>query len=443
MKRTLEITGIAILTGILLLVMAGCGGKEPVNTSIHIPELDKDKYNDSFYKEGWKHLKAGNPDLAIKNFQESNSVDEKLFVGFGYAYLAKNKIGLARKNFQRALEINPDNLHAQFGMATMYEQTGDKENAFLIYSKLRTLHPEHAWVKIRYEYIKSTQTEFYLKQAEKFKNEYNMEAYINSLKTASEYSPEIVDIQVEIADHFNFQEQYDKAVVQYEKVLEKLPNNEELLLKLAAVYEKMKKFDSAVMIYQKILESKPGDLDITNKINELKIKFYEVNLPVKFKNIFFKEDLNREELAALIGYYFEKYLEPRPPVIITDISGSFAKEHIIRVCTLKIMQLRPDHSFNRFAKINRASFAVVIHALVKYLEQSETGAYDIRFTPLDDVVEPADISPLHKHYKLIKFLVNSQIIELDDNNNFRPTALVTPPKVLKSIKKILNSIKER
>jgi tetratricopeptide (TPR) repeat protein len=325
----------------------------------------------------------------------------------------------------------------------MYEQTGDIENAFLIYSKLRVSHPDNAWIKVRYEYIKSTQTEFYLKEAEKFKNQYNMEAYIRSLKNASRYSPEITDIQVEIGDHYNFQEQFPEAAVLYEKVLEKLPNNDELLLKLAAVYEKMQKFDSAVMIYQKMLETKPGDLSILNKINELKIKFYDVNLPVKFKNIFFKEDINREELAALIGHYFEKYLEPRPPVIVTDISGSFAKEQIIRVCTLNIMQLRPDHSFSRFDKINRASFAVIFYALIQYLEQSGTGVYDIRFTPVEQSVEPADISPLHKHYTLIKFLVNAQIVELDEENNFKPTELMTPPKVLKAIKKILNSIKEK
>lgn len=443
MKPILVIPVIGVLAIISLLVIAGCGGVEPVNTSIHIPELDRSNFNDSNYQEGWKNLRDGKPDLAIKNFQHSNASDEELFIGFGYAYLAQNKVNLARKNFEKALAINPGNLNAQFGMASMYELLMDKENAFLIYARLRAKYPENAWVKVRYEHIKSTQTEFFLKQAEQFKNQQNRVAYIDALKAASGYSPEIIEIQEEIGDFYHSQEQFPQAVLQYEKILETLPNNEKVLLKLAAVYEKMSQFDAAIMIYQKMLEMKPGDLEITNKINQLKIKFYEVNLPVKFKNIFFKEDINREELAALIGYYFNKYLETRPPVIITDISGSFAREHIIRVCSLNIMKLLPDHSFDRFTRIDRASFAVVIYALVKYLEQSGTGAYDIRFTPLEKVAEPADISPLHRDYNTIKFLVNIQVMELDGNKNFSPTQLMTPALVLKTIQKILNSIRER
>jgi hypothetical protein len=226
-------------------------------------------------------------------------------------------------------------------------------------------------------------------------------------------------------------------------VLESLPNNAEILIKIAKVYEELKKFDAAVMVYKKLLEQKPGDMDVINKINDLKIKFYDWNLPVKFKNIFFKDEITREELAALLGYYFDKWLEPRPPVIITDIGSSFAKEYIIKICTHGIMKLRPDHSFDRFSKINRAQFAVVVDALIKYLEKSESGAYTIRFSPLEKIIEPADILPLHKYYKIIKFLVNSQIMKLDEEKQFHPTLSISPSRVLEALKKILNSIREQ
>jgi Tfp pilus assembly protein PilF len=426
---------------ICIITMAGCGGATRVNTDFYIPDLDHTQYNDPYYKEGWNNLKEGKPDQAIKSFKQSNSVDEKLYLGFGYAYLAKNKLQLARRNFEKCLGINPENLQAQFGLATILELSAEREKAFRIYSKLRASHPENAWVKVRYDYIKTTETEKYLKKAEQFKIEKQLEAYINALEEASRYSPEIIDIKVEIADFFTSQEQHEKAARQYEDILEKLPNHQEILMKLAAVYEKMSKFDSAVIIYKKMQELKPGDLEISNKINELKAKFYELKLPVKFKNIFFKEKLSREDLAALIGYYFETYFESPSPVIITDIGGSFAKENIIKVCTLKIMRLRPDHSFDRYTTVNRAVFAVVIDALLKYLEKHKIGAYSIQFTPLDEVIEPTDISPLHKDYEIIKFLVNSGIMKLDGGNNFNPTRSISPSEALVAIKKILNSIR--
>jgi len=111
------------------------------------------------------------------------------------------------------------------------------------------------------------------------------------------------------------------------------------------------------------------------------------------------------------------------------------------VCTLEIMKIRPDHSFNRFQVITRAHFSVIIDALLKYL-QDEAG-YLITFTPLEEIQEPIDISPLHKNYKIIKFMVNSQLINLDDQNNFNPLMEVTPSEVLVAIKKVLNSMEQK
>jgi hypothetical protein len=183
---------------------------------------------------------------------------------------------------------------------------------------------------------------------------------------------------------------------------------------------------------------KPDDITYINKVSDLKVKFYDLNMPEKFKNIFFKQDINREELAALVGHYFERYLDIRPPVIITDIGSSFAKEHIIKIATLRIMNVRPDHSFDRFRTINRTTFAVVINRLVNYLRNEQ--GLTINLVPPEKTIEPVDISPVHKYYKVIKFLLNSQLIKTDDENRFNPTAKVTPAEVLISIRKILNSI---
>ncbi|MCP5051422.1 MAG: tetratricopeptide repeat protein [bacterium] len=443
MKLNLKIKLTGIVVPALLLVLIGCGGVKQVTTDLHIPEMDTGQYSDSHYKAGWRKLKEGKPREAMVHFEQSVSADDKLHVGYGYVFLSQGKLQQARRNFLKSLELNPDGLQAQFGLATIHEKTNEPEEAFLIYSRLRTKHPDHPWIKIRYEFIKSTQTEYFLKQAQLYKDQGETPAYIEAIKKATRYSPELVNLKVQLADLYNQQQQYEPAAQNYEMVLEKQPNNEEVLKKLAAVYEYLNKIDAAVMIHKKMLEFKPGDPEITKKISDLKMKFYQLNLPGKFKGIFFQKQINREELAALIGYYFDKYLEPRPPVIVTDIGGSFAKEYIIKICTLGIMKLRPDHSFGRFPNMNRAGFAVVLDSLINYLEKSEAGAYTIRFTPLDQPVEPADISPLHRNYKVIKFLVNSGIMKPDAVNNFNPTLEISPDEVLNAVRKILNSIRER
>ena len=434
MKR---IVLLAMLTAFIAAGI-GCGGGTKINTVIIIPELDRTQFNDTAYIQGWENLKAGKPDLAIKNFQESNSVDEKLFVGFGYAFLAQNKLNLARRNFDQALAINPKNLQAQLGLATLYEISKENDKAFQVYAGLKVLYPENSYVNERYTAIKSAQTRDFLNKASLYKQENKTDLYIDSLKKAAAYSPENTDIEIEIANFYLERQEYLKAAQHYENVLDSHPENEEILLKLAEVYEKSQKFDSAVVVYRRLQKLKPEDITYINKVSDLKVKFYELNMPEKFKNIFFKQDINREELAALIGHYFNRYLETRSPVIITDIGNSFAKEHIIKIATLQIMEVRPDHSFDRFRTINRTDFAVVINRLVNYLREER--GLTINFPPPEHAVEPIDISPVHKYYNVINFLLNSQLIKSDDENKFNPTAGVTPAEVLISIRKILNCI---
>ena len=154
---------------VLILIVAGCGGVKRVNTQVHIPDLNSSDYNDPYYIEGWKSLKEGNPKIALKNFEQSNVKDEKLHVGFGYTFLSQNKFKLAEKNFNKALELNPDNFQANLGLATMYELLKKEEKAFWIYSKLLVINPENTRIKLRYEYLKSTKTEYVLNKAEEYR----------------------------------------------------------------------------------------------------------------------------------------------------------------------------------------------------------------------------------------------------------------------------------
>ena len=422
----------------LVVVIAACGGVGRVKTGVHIPDIDAAETNDSYYEEGWQALKEGKPKIALQKFQQSNAVDEKLYMAYGYTLLMQNKYNLAERNFRKALELNPENLRADLGLAAIYELLNDTQKAFTAYSRLLAMYPENARVKLRYLKIKSTETEYHLNKAEQYKAENKMGKYIESLRLASRYSPEIIEIKIKIADYYRDEGKYEEAVLHYEKVLEKLPNKEDVLVKLAQVYEQLEKIDSAIMVYKTLVQLKPGDITIINKINDLKVKFYESDLPAKFKEIFFKTVVSREDLAALLGFYFKRYLETdKSPVIIRDIAASYAKEYIIKICTLGIINIRPDHSFDRFSDVNRAAFAVVLDALLKYLR---IRGRTVKITPLEEVVEPVDISPLHKHYRIIKFLLNTRIMQLDSENKFNSTQTLSPAEVIASIKKILYNI---
>jgi Tfp pilus assembly protein PilF len=430
-----------VLSVLFILMVFGCGGVKQPNTSLAIPELSKSEFYDSPYIEGWANLKEGKPKVALKKFEQSNLEDEKLYLAFGYTFLLQNKLTLARQNFEKTLMINPDNLQAKLGIATIYESTDDLENAFHVYSQLRAEYPENDWIKMRYEYIRSVETRNQLEKAEAFNKKGNQRGYIQSLEKAAAYSDDMDEIKMKMADFYLGSDDLERAAACYEKIIEKHPGQEDILYKLAGLYEKMEKYDAAIVIYNRILELHPGDMNLSNKINDIKVKFYDTNLPVKFKNIFFKYSLNREDLAALIGHYFNRFLRlDSTPVIITDIAGSFARDEIIQLCTLNIMDFRPDHRFERFTDISRSALAVILNSIIGYLRGT---GFQVKTTPRDELLEPEDISPQYKYYSVIKFVVNAGIMKLDSENRFNPTEKVSPAEGLAAIRNILNHIEKR
>jgi len=429
-----------IIALLILLFAAGCVTKK-IKYDVDIPEIDNKDYNDEFFLEGWENLKIGNIDLAYEKFKESNSMDYKLYNAFGYVYLIKNKLGNASRNFEESIKIEKDNVQAEYGLAMVREIKNDLKGAFRIYSELTLKYPDSEWVRKKYELIKARETQKNMEDAEKYFAEEESKDYVKSLKIASEYSPEITEVKMKIGEHYFKQGDFENASKYYEYALENEPENTDIMRKLADSYENSENIDSAIIVYRRLLKLIPDDLSIANRINDLKIKFHEIELPVKFKDIFFKEEINREELAALIGYYFKEYLFfEGQPVILTDIKGSFAKNYIIDVCSAGIIKGSPNHRFNRYKLITRASFSTVVTSLLEFLKNKSR--VELNFTPSVNEPEPTDISSLHRDYRKIIFLLNSKILSLDNNNNFNPTKHISPSDVMMSLRKIIKSIQK-
>ncbi|MBN2345618.1 MAG: tetratricopeptide repeat protein [Candidatus Aminicenantes bacterium] len=429
----------AILPAALVLLTVACGGVRPVTIDFHLPTLESGTFIDSYFRQGWEQLRNGDSEAAYRSFQLSEAPLDKKQAAFGYVFLARKKFSAAAAQFDQALEANPDNLEAGMGRAMVLELEGRMTEAYRAYGRLALQAPADAWINLKYESIRSSATQAHLLAAERARG-VDKALYIRELEQAAFFSPDMTSIALQIADHYYDEQQWQRSQPYYEAVLEKEPHNEGVLLKLAALYEKRDKLDLALVTLDRLLETKPGDPVLEAEKQRLRERFQELTLPEKFKNIFFKSEINREELAALVGFYFDRYIRMEgPPVIITDIDGSFAREQIMKTVTAGIMRARPDHTFQRFAAPDRAAFAATLNALIAYLRSQ---AHMLRFAPPADSPVIADLSPLHKDFQGITFLVRAQILALDAEGRFNPTLTVSPADVIQSLKKILNAIEE-
>jgi len=429
----------AILPAALILLTIACGGVKPVTVDFHLPAIASDAFRDSYYRQGWEQLRQGDSEAAYRSFQLSVvSLDQKQ-AAFGYVFLARKKFSAAADQFASALETNPGNIEAGMGQAMILEFEGRTAEAYRAFGDLALKAPEDAWIKLKYESIRTSATQGHLLEAERLKTT-DKAKYIRELELAAFYSPDLVAITLQIADHYYDNGDGQRSLPHYEAVLEKEPHNEAVLLKLAEIYEKKENFDLAMVTLDRLLALKPGDPFLESEKKRVRERFQELTLPEKFKRIFFKPEINREELAALVGFYFDRHIAlDGAPEIITDIDGSFAREQIIKTVTVGIMRARPDHTFQRFAAPDRAAFAATLNALIDYLKGRRRV---LRFTPLTAAPVIADLSPLHKDFQGITFLINSQVLALDAQGNFNPTMAVSPADVIYALKKILNAIEE-
>jgi len=426
---------------LLLTGMIGCASSRISVPSIHIPEMHLSPVTDDLYLQGWQELRLGRAREAMDKFQLSNAAKDLLHVAFAYVFLLQEKYSLARQNLDKALALNPDSREAALGLIIYHDIRGEPLKTFALARALLGHWPDNAWLRVRHASLKSSITEDYMKAAAEARLGNRRNAYIEALEEAARYSPEISALRLEIADFYRSEGDYESALPHLEAVAGGQLQREEALMKLAEAYENLQRVDQALLIYHQLQELRPADQELENRVAKLKDRFRTIDLPQRFKNIYFKENLNREDLAALIGHYFTGHLElSGMPIIITDIGGSYAREDIVKVVTAGIMEMRPDHTFDRFTPLSRAGTATVLYKLYSYLDS--LGALAAKL-PMDPESAASDILPIHRDYEIISFVVRRDLLKLDETGNFNPTQPVSPGELLLALNRILSVVSTR
>ena len=397
-----------------------------------VPEQNKTGM-DEHQLQAWRFLLDGAPDRALSEFKQSRSDENSIYAGFGYVYLVKRNYSLAEKNFKKALSYSSQDFMAQAGLGLLYEQVGRNEEAFALFKAIKTQYPDNTWVEVRYDRLRVVLTQAHLTRAEAHKNSGDEVRYLYELERAQYFSPEMSDISLKIAALYRETGHPEKAVNAYRQLLRRDPHNEKYLQSLAEIYTSTKAFDNALILYRRLLDLNPDSVLLREKIEMVKKAFDESAWPKELKGIFFKEQLNREDTAALIGLYFPSVLSEPQRLIISDINGSFAFREIIRVCASGIMTVRPDHRFDRFGLLDRGQSAIILDRLIRLIR--EKGRV-LDFQPVSGYTPPQDIPPTHKDYQTITSLLSIGLLELDSTNQFHPLERVHPDELINALKKI-------
>jgi tetratricopeptide (TPR) repeat protein len=176
--------------------------------------------------------------------------------------VAQNSVD-AEKAYQKVLDIEPDNEDALTGLAMVYADLGQNEQAALILKKLSDKNPS----------AKSLRA---LASAYEQMREFPMAA--ETLKRALELNPpDAADVKRELAQNQMFAAKYRDALKTYQEIVEEEPSDAQSYLRISQIYIQLKDFAKAREASEKARSIEPTNIDV--RYNEVSILEAEGKMP--------------------------------------------------------------------------------------------------------------------------------------------------------------------
>lgn len=375
-------------------------------------------------EEAWTNLEIGDGDRAKKALIKLGQESPLYYAGLGYALYLLDDIQKAEEFFKAALLTFPDLVLIHVGLAQIYQETGREDSAFTELRTVIKLDPENTWAKSRYEAMKSQKTTLALQEATAYvsaeETEKGKAAYLRALF----YSPSSVDAHFALARIYKEENNFQSALVHLKAARVYDPENSELLKLYGDVLFTLQDYKNSLEIYEKLNLLEPDNLQINERLDIIKSRMGLFELPSQYININDREAVTREDIAAVIGVKFKDILEEptQQPPIIVDIATSWAARFILKMTTLGLIDVYPNHEFQPKKILNRAEMAEILVRLILFLD--ELGHKFIQQIPIERI-QVADVTPTNYYYQPILTIISYDIMSLFSDKTFKPEAPLT------------------
>ncbi|MFP4301102.1 MAG: tetratricopeptide repeat protein [Spirochaetaceae bacterium] len=166
----------------------------------------------------------------------------------GYQYLRENMYREARENFEKILEVEPENNYALVGMGDLHRKRGECKKAIPFYKRCLEHHPENNYAL------------FGLADCYKAIHHYHkaIEVWEEYLKLDGEN----VTVLTRVADAYRKVQNLQRSNELYQKVLELEPDNAYALIGLGHLYYDFRKFGEAAKYWSRMYELRGDRVDI-------------------------------------------------------------------------------------------------------------------------------------------------------------------------------------
>jgi tetratricopeptide (TPR) repeat protein len=321
-------------------------------------------------ERAWHDVLAGKTPSAEKRLAKMLAESPGLIPAEVALAFARMRAGIhddAAKRFAAVLERRPEDLSALIGLGAASVRLERIEDALAAYSRAAALDPANESLRRRRAELRLRVTEAQVTSARAAAASGATERAVEEYRRVLAAAPELSDVRLELADLLA--KGGDRAGAM--GVLDEDPSRDrQVRLRLAEMAAAAGDLDRALEAYRRILDADPRDDEAAEGARRVRETMEMQSMPEEYRLIADSETITRADLAALVMVKVRRLsrVAPGPGRVAIDISGSWARDHIIRALAYEILTVYPNHTFQPGATVRRGDLARAVARVLDLLK---------------------------------------------------------------------------
>ncbi|HEY2940821.1 MAG TPA: tetratricopeptide repeat protein [Vicinamibacteria bacterium] len=345
-----------------------------------------------------------------------------------YARLRAGRLDEAAHRFEGVLSRQPDYLPALAGAAATAARRGDAQGALQLYRRALGGEPSNAFLRQRVAELRVQVTERRVAAARAAQEAGRSEEAVATYRQALESAPEVAGLRLELANLLVAAGDVEGAV----GVLKADPTEDrQVLLRLADVETQRRNHPGALEAYRRLLARDPHDDEAQRRSRDVREAIELEQMPEEYRRIATAPAITRADLAALVAVKVTALarVPAGEPQVAVDISGSWARSHVIKALAYEILTVYPNHTFQPAATARRGDVA---HAVQRIL--------DLLKWPAGPGPNPTDMSRSNVYYYPATRVVAAGLMDLTPAGSFEAWRPVSGPEAVAVIEALVRLV---
>jgi tetratricopeptide (TPR) repeat protein len=362
-------------------------------------------------ERAWHEVLAGDTAKAEKRLRKVLIDNPGLIpaeIALAYARLRAGAHADAVRAFASVLERKPDEVSALVGSGIALARSGNMEAALAAYARAAAVDPTNDAVRRRRAELRLQVTDTRVGAARAAAAAGDTARAVEQYQLVLQAAPEVSGVRLELAGVFAGRGEVEAAIA----LLEADPTGDrQVLLRLAELVFGRGEHERALEVYRRILEADPRDEEALGAARRVREAIEAQQMPEEYRGILDSPTITRADLAALMMVKVRRLAQAPlgPGKVAIDISGSWARDHIIRALALDLVTVYPNHTFQPGAMVRRGDLARAV-----------ARALDVLQYPARPAPRLSDMSSNNVLYYAAARTVGAGLMDLAEDGAFQP-----------------------